>query len=138
MLQPKKAKYRKAFRGRRQGFSTRGSKVSFGEFGLKAMENGWLTARQIESARRTITHHTKRVGKLWLRVFPHKPITKKAPGAKMGSGKGDIETHVAVIKPGRVLFELAGVSEAVAREAFRKAAHKIPMQTKFVVEGELK
>ncbi len=138
MLQPKKSKYRKAFRGRRKGLSTRGAEVSFGEFGLKAVENGWLTARQIESARRTITHHTKRVGKLWLRVFPHKPITKKAAGAKMGSGKGDIETHVAVIKPGRVLFELAGVSEAVAREAFRKAAHKIPMQTKFVLRGDLK
>ncbi len=138
MLQPKKSKYRKAFRGRRKGLATRGTEVSFGEFGLKAVENGWLTARQIESARRTITHHTKRVGKLWLRVFPHKPITKKAAGAKMGSGKGDIETYVAVIKPGRVLFELAGVSEAVAREAFRKAAHKIPMETKFVIRGELK
>ena len=138
MLQPKKSKYRKAFRGRRKGLATRGFEVSFGEFGLKATENGWLTARQIEAARRTITHHTKRVGKLWLRVFPHKPITKKAAGAKMGSGKGDIDTYVAVIKPGHVLFELAGVSEAVAREAFRKAAHKIPMATKFVVRGELK
>ena len=138
MLQPKKSKYRKAFRGRRKGLATRGFEVSFGDFGLKATGNGWLTARQIEAARRTITHHTKRVGKLWLRVFPHKPITKKAAGAKMGSGKGDIDTYVAVIKPGRVLFELAGVSEAVAREAFRKAAHKIPMATKFVVRGELK
>ncbi len=138
MLQPKKSKYRKAFRGRRKGLSTRGAEVSFGDFGLKAIENGWLTARQIESARRTITHHTKRVGKLWLRVFPHKPITKKAAGAKMGSGKGDIETYVAVVKPGRVIFELAGVSETVAREAFRKAAHKLPMKTKFVIEGELK
>ncbi len=137
MLQPKKSKYRKSFRGKRHGLATRGAEVSFGDFGLKAVENGWLTARQIESARRTITHHTKRVGKLWLRVFPHQPITKKAAGAKMGSGKGDIETYVAVIKPGRVLFELAGVSEAVAREAFRKASHKIPMQTKFVVRGEL-
>jgi large subunit ribosomal protein L16 len=132
MLQPKKRKYRKEFRGSRSGVATRGAEVNFGEFGLKAMDRGWLTARQIEAARKTIMHHTKRVGKLWIRIFPDKPITKKAAGVKMGSGKGDIEEYVSVIKPGRVLFELGGVPANVAQEAFRKAAHKIPMKTKMV------
>lgn len=137
MLQPKKSKYRKAMRGKRGGVATRGNSVDFGDFAIKVTENGWLTSRQLESARRTITHHTKRGGKLWLRVFPHKPITKKAAGAKMGSGKGDIDEHVAVVKPGRVIFELGGVAEDVAREAFRKAAHKLPLATKFVSRGEI-
>lgn len=137
MLQPKKSKYRKSFRGKRGGLATRGSSVDFGDFAIKVTENGWLTSRQIESARRTITHHTKRGGKLWLRVFPHKPITKKAAGAKMGSGKGDIDEHVAVVKPGRVIFELAGVTEEDAREAFRKASHKLPLATKFVIRGQI-
>lgn len=137
MLQPKKSKYRKSFRGKRGGVATRGSSVDFGDFAIKVTENGWLTSRQLESARRTITHHTKRGGKLWLRVFPHKPITKKAAGAKMGSGKGDIDEHVAVVKPGRVIFELGGVPEDVAREAFRKAGHKLPLATKFVVRGQI-
>jgi large subunit ribosomal protein L16 len=132
MLQPKKRKYRKEFRGSRSGIATRGAIVDFGEFGLKALACGWLTSRQIEAARKTIMHHTKRVGKLWIRVFPDKPITKKAAGVKMGSGKGDIEEYVAVIKPGRLLFELGGVPANVAQEAFRKAAHKIPMKTKMV------
>ena len=138
MMQPKKRKYRKEFRGKRRGISARGAEVSFGDFGLKAMENGWLTSNNIESARRTISHHTKRLGKLWIRVFPHKPITKKAAGAKMGSGKGDIDKYVSVVKPGRVLFELGGVTEEIAREAFRKASHKIPMRTRFVERGEIK
>lgn len=135
MLQPKRMKYRKQFRGKMGGKAQRGSTVSFGDFGLKAVECGWFTARQIESARKTITHHTKRVGKLWIRAFPDKPVTQKAPGSKMGSGKGDIKEYVAVIRPGRVLFELGGVTEADAREAFRKAAHKIPVKTVFVVKG---
>jgi len=135
MLQPKRMKYRKQFRGKMGGKAQRGSSVSFGDFGLKAVECGWFTARQIESARKTITHHTKRVGKLWIRAFPDKPVTQKAPGSKMGSGKGDIKEYVAVIRPGRVLFELGGVTEADAREAFRKAAHKIPVKTVFVVKG---
>lgn len=136
MLQPKRRKYRKDFRGKRRGVALRGNEVNFGDWGLKALGNGWLTSRQIESARRTITHHTKRDGKLWVRVFPHKPITKKAAGAKMGGGKGDIEEHVSVIKPGRVLFELGSVDEETAREALRKASHKIPMRTRIVERGE--
>ena len=114
------------------GKSMRGNTVAFGEFGLKALECGWFSARQIESARKTITHHTKRVGKLWIRIFPDKPTTKKGPGVKMGSGKGDIHQYVAVIRPGRILFELGGLSEIEAREAFRKASHKIPMRTAVV------
>lgn len=135
MLQPKKRKYRKEFRGRRRGLAQRGVEVDFGEFGLKAVETGWLTARQIESARKTITHHTKRVGMMWLRVFPDKPITKKPAGVKMGSGKGEIDQYVAVIRPGAVLFELSGVSAETAKEAFRKASHKIPMKTIFVMKN---
>lgn len=132
MLQPKKMKYRKQFRGKMGGKSMRGNTVAFGEFGLKALECGWFTARQIESARKTITHHTKRVGKLWIRTFPDKPTTKKGPGVKMGSGKGDIHQYVAVVRPGRILFELGGLSRIEAQEAFRKASHKIPMRTAVV------
>lgn len=135
MLQPKKRKYRKEFRGRRKGLATRGSNIDFGDYGLKAVESGWLSARQIESARKTISHHTKRVGMMWLRAFPDKPTTKKPAGVKMGSGKGEIDQYVAVIKPGAVLFELSGVSELIAKEAFRKAAHKIPMKTQFVIKA---
>jgi large subunit ribosomal protein L16 len=112
--------------------ATRGSHVSFGEFGLQATTNGWFSAKQIEAARKTITHSTKRMGKLWVRIFPDKPITKKAAGAKMGSGKGEIEAYVAVVKSGKVLFELSGVTPEIAREAFRKAGHKIPIRTKFI------
>jgi large subunit ribosomal protein L16 len=135
MLQPKKRKYRKEFRGRRSGLATRTNQIDFGEFGLKAMAAGWLSARQIESARKTITHHTKRLGMLWLRAFPDKPITKKPAGVKMGSGKGEIDQYVAVIKPGAVIFELSGVSSETAREAFRKASHKLPMKTRFVMKN---
>jgi len=136
MLQPKKRKYRKDFRGRMAGTATRGSSISFGEFGIKALTAGWLSSRQIEAARKKISATTKRNGKMWIRVFPDKPITKKGAGAKMGSGKGDIDSYVAVIKPGRILFEVAGVSEEVAAEALRKAMHKLPMRTAFVSKGE--
>ena len=135
MLQPKKTKYRKQFRGKNRGRATRGSTVDFGDFGIQATTRGYFTARQIEAARKVIAQTTKRAGKTWIRIFPDKPVTKKAVGVKMGSGKGDIHEYVAVIKPDRVLFELGGVPEAVAREAFRKAGHKIPMQTKFVTKA---
>ena len=132
MLQPKKMKYRKQFKGQRAGMAMRGNTLDFGEYGLKAVGRGFFTARQIEAARRTITHHTKRIGKMWIRVFPDKPLTQKAAGVKMGGGKGDIKEYVAVVRPGKVLFELGGVSEKMAREAMRLAAHKIPMKTIFV------
>lgn len=132
MLQPKKRKYRKDFRGRRAGIATRGNQLSFGEFGIKSLGVGWLTSRQIEAARKKIAATTKRSGKMWIRVFPHKPITKKGAGAKMGSGKGDIETYVAVVKPGMVLFEVTGVAKDIAYDALRKAMHKLPMKTTFV------
>ena len=129
MLQPKKSKFRKEFRGKRRGVAGRGTEVAFGDFGLKATTCGWVDARQIEAARKKITYMTKRSGKYWIRVFPHKPITSKPVGVKMGSGKGAVASHVAVVRPGMVLFELAGVTEEVAREAFRKAAHKLSVQT---------
>lgn len=132
MLQPKRAKYRKQFRGTRRGNATRGNTVDFGEFGIQATTTGWISAREIESARKTITHHTKRVGKMWIRIFPDKPVTKKGAGSKMGSGKGEIHEYVAVIRPGKMLFELQGVSEEVAREALRKAGHKLSVLTRFV------
>jgi large subunit ribosomal protein L16 len=132
MLQPKKRKYRKDFRGKMRGNAQRGNSVDFGEYALKAMSRGWVSSRQIESARKTIQHHTKRAGKLWIRVFPDKPITGKPAGSRMGSGKGDIEEYVAVVKPGKILFELAGVPEDIAREAMRKASHKISVKTRYV------
>lgn len=138
MLQPKKRKYRKDFRGKRRGLAQRGNSIDFGEYGLKAMGRGWVSARQIEAARKTIQHHTKRAGKLWIRVFPDKPITSKAAGSKMGSGKGDIDQYVAVVKPGKMLFELAGVSQEIAKEAMRKASHKMSIATKYIEkESEL-
>lgn len=132
MMQPKKRKYRKEFRGTMRGNASRGTTVSFGEYGIKSLERGWVTSRQIEAARRAISHQTKRYGKLWIRIFPDKPITKKAAGAKMGSGKGDIEEYVITVKPGRIIFELAGVNQETAAEAFRVAGHKLPVKTKFV------
>jgi len=132
MLQPKRMKYRKHFRGSMRGNANVGSKVSFGEYGLKSIGRGWMSNRQIEAARKTITHHTKRAGKLWIRVFPDKTYTKKGAGVRMGGGKGEIEGYVCVIKPGRVIFELAGVEESIARESFRLATQKLPMKTKFV------
>lgn len=131
MLQPKRTKFRKQHKGRNRGLAVTGSKVSFGEFGLKATGRGRITARQIESARRTITRHVKRGGKLWIRVFPDKPVTKKPLEVRMGKGKGNVEYWVAQIQPGRMLYEIEGVSEEQAREAFRLAAAKLPVGTTF-------
>ncbi len=136
MLQPKRVKYRRAFRGRRTGIATRGSSIQFGDFALKSLDSGWVTARQIESARRSITHHTKRGGRLWIRVFPDKPVTKKPPETRMGSGKGAVDHYVAVVKPGTILFEMSGVSMEVATEAMRKARAKLPIEVKFVTTKE--
>jgi large subunit ribosomal protein L16 len=132
MLTPKKVKYRKQQRGKRRGLAHRGSTLSFGTFGLKALECGWLGTRQIEAARIAMTRYIKRGGKIWIRVFPDKPITKKPAETRMGSGKGSPEDWVAVIKPGRIIYEMEGVSEEIAREAFRLAAHKLSIPTKFV------
>ena len=132
MLQPKRQKYRKHFRGTMTGISQAGSEVSFGEYGLKSLGRGWLSARQIEAARKAISHYTKRIGKVWIRVFPDKSYTKKGAGVRMGGGKGEIEGYVFPVTPGRIIFELAGVQEVVAREAFRLAGGKLPFKTKIV------
>ena len=132
MLMPKRVKRRKVQRGRMTGIATRGNKVTYGEYGLMALEPCWMTSNQIEAARIAMTRYTKRGGKVWIKVFPDKSVTKKPIGTRMGSGKGNPEYWVAVVKPQRVLFELAGVSETVAREALRLAAHKLPIKTKFV------
>ena len=138
MLLPKRVKHRKQQRGRMAGTSRGGTTVTFGQYGLKAIDRGWLTNRQIEAARIAMTRHIKRGGKVWINVFPHKPITRKAAETRMGGGKGSPESWVAVVKPGKVMFELAGVTEEVAREAMRLAAHKLPLKTKFVTrEGSL-
>jgi large subunit ribosomal protein L16 len=138
MLQPKRTKYRKQQKGRNRGFATSGNQVSFGEYGLKATTRGRITSRQIEAARRALTRHVKRGAKVWIRIFPDKPITKKPLEVRQGKGKGNIEYWVALIQPGRVLYEMQGVDELVAREAFRRAAAKLPVQTVFqtrVVSG---
>ncbi|MDX2463516.1 MAG: 50S ribosomal protein L16 [Porticoccus sp.] len=135
MLQPKRTKFRKQHKGRNRGLALRGSKVSFGEFGLKATGRGRLTARQIESARRAMTRHIKRGGKIWIRVFPDKPITNKPLEVRMGKGKGNVEYWVAQIQPGKVLYEMDGVSEELAREAFALASAKLPIQTTFVTRS---
>ncbi|HUV42703.1 MAG TPA: 50S ribosomal protein L16 [Patescibacteria group bacterium] len=132
MLEPKRAKYRKQFRGRMKGKSIKGSTLAFGDYGLKSLGRGWLMARQIEAARKAITHQTKRQGKIWIRVFPDKPVTKKPAGVRMGSGKGAIDHHVAVVTPGRIIFELAGVDEKMAKEAIRRAGAKLPFKIKFI------
>jgi large subunit ribosomal protein L16 len=129
---PKRVKYRKLHRGRMSGKATRGSYVTFGEYGLQATECGWITSRQIEAARVAMTRHVKRGGKIWIRIFPHKSITKKPAETRMGKGKGAPEGWVAVVKPGVVLYEMEGVSEDIAREAFRLASHKLPIATKFL------
>ena len=134
MLAPKRAKHRKQFRGKRTGKSIRGSVVNFGEYGLKAMTDGWVTSRQIEAARRALTHYTKRGGRIWIRIFPDKPITKKPPETRMGSGKGDVYEYVAVVRPGRILFEMGGITLVDAKESMRLASAKLPVQTKFVVK----
>jgi len=132
MLQPKRTKFRKQQKGRNNGVAVRGSSVSFGEYGLKSLGRGRITARQIEAARRTITRHVKRQGKMWIRIFPDKPITKKPLEVRMGKGKGSVEFWVAQVKPGTMLYEIQGVSEEVAREAFNLAAAKLPVKTTFV------
>lgn len=132
MLMPKRVKFRRQQRGRRRGFATRGAKIAFGQYGLKALEPHWVTNKQIEAARIAITRHIKRAGKLWIRVFPDKPVTKKPAETRMGKGKGSPEFWVAVVKPGRIMFELEGVPTDLAREAMTLAAAKLPLKTKFV------
>lgn len=132
MLMPKRVKYRKHMRGRMKGKAARGSDVSFGEYGLQALEPCWMTSRQIEAARRAIVRYVRRGGKLWIRVFPDKPVTARAAETRMGSGKGSVDHWVAVVKPGRIIFEIAGVSEEAAKEALRLASHKLPIKTQFV------
>jgi len=136
MLQPKKPPHRKVQRGRLKGKAKGGTRVSFGDYGLQALEPAWVTARQIEAARVAMTRHIKRSGKVWINVFPHKPVSQKPAETRMGSGKGNPEFWVAPVKPGKVMFELAGVSEDVAREAIRLAAHKMPMKCRFVAREE--
>jgi large subunit ribosomal protein L16 len=135
MLMPKRTKFRKAHRGRMKGKSVAGSSMAFGEYGLQALEPAWITSAQIEASRRTITRFIKRGGKLWIRIFPDKPFTKKPAETRMGKGKGAPEKWVAVVKPGRMLFEMAGIDEASAREALELAAHKLPIPTKFVTRA---
>lgn len=137
MLIPKRVKYRRVHRGRRTGKALRGSELTFGEYGLQAMEPGWITNRQIEAARVAMTRYIRRGGKVWIKIFPDKPVTKKPAEVRMGSGKGAPEFWVAVVKPGRVMFELAGVREEIAREALRLAAHKLPIATKIVKREDL-
>ena len=136
MLMPKRPRYRKQMRGARKGKATAGTKVEFGEYGLQALEAAWLAANQIEAARIAITRHVKRGGQVWIRVFPDKPITRKPAETRMGSGKGTPEGWVAVVRPGRMIFEMAGVDEAMAKEAMRLAAHKLPISTRFVSKRE--
>jgi large subunit ribosomal protein L16 len=136
MLMPKRVKHRKEHRGRMRGKARRGGEVSFGEYGMQAVEPAWLTSRQIEAARVAMTRHIKRGGKVWIRIFPSKPVTAKPAETRMGKGKGAPEDWVAVIKPGRILFELSGVSEELAKDAFRLAAQKLPIKTKFVSRRE--
>ena len=136
MLMPKRVKRRRVHRGRMKGKALRGNKVAYGEFGLAAAECGWITSRQIEAARIAMTRYIKRGGQVWIDIFPHKPVTKKPADTRMGSGKGSPEFWVAVVKPGRVMFEIAGVSEEVAKEALRLASHKLPVKCKFLRKGE--
>ena len=136
MLMPKRVKYRRVHRGRMKGKALRGNSIPYGEFGLQALEPVWITSNQIESARRAMTRYVKRGGNIWIKVFPDKPVTEKPAETRMGSGKGSPEYWVAVVKPGRILFEMGGVSEEDAREAMRLAAHKLPIKTKFVTREE--
>lgn len=131
MLQPKRTKYRKQFKGRNRGVATRGNKVSFGEYGIKSIEHGRITSRQIEAARRAMSRHIKRGGKIWIRIFPDKPITKKPLEVRQGKGKGNVEYWVALVQPGRMMFEIEGVSETIAREALKLAADKLSVKTVF-------
>ena len=137
MLQPKKVKHRKWQRGRSKGVETRGTELAFGAYGIKSLETRWINARQIEAARRAITHYIQRGGKVWIRIFPDKPITKKPPEVTLGGGKGSVDHYVVPIKPGRILFEMDGISEEIAREALRLAAHKLPVKTVFIKRQNL-
>ena len=137
MLMPKNTKFRKQHRGRRRGLAQRGSKINFGDFALQALDASWVTSRQIEAARIAISHHVKRGGRLWIRIFPDKPFTKKPLEVRMGKGKGAPEGWVAVVRPGRILYELKGVSEELAREALRRAAHKLPLRTRVISREEV-
>ena len=137
MLMPKKVKHRKQFKGRMRGAASRGAELNFGDFGLQATECGWLSSRQIEAARRAMTRYVKRGGKIWIRVFPDKPLTRKPAETRMGKGKGSPDSWVAVVRPGLMLYEMQGVEIEVAREALRLAAHKLPMKTRFVVREEM-
>jgi large subunit ribosomal protein L16 len=137
MLMPKRVKYRKQMRGRMKGKATRGTEIAFGEYGLQALEPAWITARQLEAARRAIVRHVRRRGKYWIRVFPDKPVTAKPAETRMGKGKGAVDHWVAVVKPGRIVLELGGVSEEMAREAMRLAAHKLPIKCQFIKRQEI-
>jgi large subunit ribosomal protein L16 len=134
LLVPRRVKYRKTFKGKRGGIATRGNNIDFGQFALKTEDRGFISSRQIEAARRAMTRYTQRGGRIWIRIFPDKPITKHPAESRMGSGKGDVEGYVAVVKPGNILFEIGAVSEVIAREAMRLAAHKLPVRTRFVVK----
>ncbi len=136
MLSPRRTKFRKQQRGRMEGLATRGSTLNFGEFGLQALEPVWITARQIEASRRAMTRYIRRGGKIWIRIFPDKPVTMRPAETRMGSGKGSPEFWVAVVKPGRILFEISGVTEEIAREAMRLASHKLPIKTKFIMRDQ--
>ena len=138
MLSPKRTKYRKFHRGRMRGKARRGNEVSFGDFGLQAIEPTWITSRQIEAARRTITRYTKRGASLWIRIFPDKTVTTRAAESRMGSGKGAVDYWVATVRPGTIIFEIASVPEEVARAAFRLAAYKLPIKTKFIIRDKIK
>lgn len=137
MLQPKKRKYRKDFRGKMGGIASVNNSIAFGEYGIKAMQNGWVESREIEAARRAITGHIKRKGKVWIKIFPHKPYTHKGTNSKMIAGKGEVEGYVAVVRPGTMLFEVGGVDREIAKEAMRLAAHKLSIKTKFVAKKEI-
>ncbi|MBU2632384.1 50S ribosomal protein L16 [Patescibacteria group bacterium] len=136
MLQPKKSKYRKQQRGRIRGVAHSGNKISFGDYGIMSEDISWISSRQIEAARRAITHYTKRGGRVWIRIFPSKPTTKKPAEVRMGGGKGDIHEYVACVKPGKMLFEMSGVAKEMALEALRLASHKLPVRTRIIIKGE--
>lgn len=138
MLTPRRVKYRKQMRGSMRGNATRGIDLTYGEFGLSSEGSGWISSRQIESARRAITHYTQRGGRVWIRIFPDKPISKKPPEVRMGGGKGDLAEYVAVVRPGRIMFEIGGVAGDVAIEALRRAAHKLPVKTKLITKKGMK
>ncbi|MCH7610291.1 MAG: 50S ribosomal protein L16 [Chloroflexi bacterium] len=138
MLMPKRTKWRKQMRGRRKGIASRGTTIEFGDYGLQALEPVWVTSRQIEAARRVLVRYMKRRGKVWIRIFPDKPVTKRAAESRMGKGKGAVDHWVAVVKPGRIMFEISGLNAEAAREAMRRATHKLPLKTKFVQKQEFR